>query len=406
MQTRLNPITRWSLWLVAAGALALGAATVAGACTPAPDTIDLGTGGGGGSGGESGSGGALPNRGKELFAALEGDLYKACGSCHDAGGIADTPFLAGPDIYATIVSWPGLVVKDAKESSLLTYPVAGPQHTYKKLDSDMYKDTLYPAVQAWLAEESKNIVTSAASEDAGKHIDPFAPIIGFNAVYIDALGAEYTGMALTFTAVLLGEHVIELDDLQVHPTAALGVHLVHPLFSVYPIGKEYDPDPVDSLSNIDQSFEAGQAGTLGPGTLILTNWQAGAKLAVAFQTIESISPPMGDGGADGGTTGGCKDVGSFSANAAGLLKQNCQNCHGGNNPQAKGAVDMSALGSDDAAACSQVKNRVSPGNVGSSQLFITTDPGGNAAHPFKFGGDGGKFNAFKQSVSQWISAEK
>jgi len=32
----------------------------------------------------------------------------------DAGGIADTPFLAGPDVYATIVSWPGLVVKDAK----------------------------------------------------------------------------------------------------------------------------------------------------------------------------------------------------------------------------------------------------------------------------------------------------
>lgn len=410
MQTRLNPLTRWSLWLVASGAFALGAATVAGACTPAPDTIDLGTGGGGGSGGGDGTGGAAPNHGKELFAALEGDLYKACGSCHDAGGIADTPFLAGPDVYATIVSWPGLVVKDAKESTLLTYPVAGPQHTYKKLDSAMYKDTLYPAIEAWLVEEGKNIVTTSATKDAGKYIPPFAPIIGFNAVYIDALGAEYTGMALTFTAVLLGDHVIELDDLQVHPTAALGVHLIHPLFSVYPIGKEYDPDPVDSLSNIDQSFEAGQAGTLGPGTLILTNWQLGAKLAVAFQSIESISPPVtdggADGGADGGTTGGCKDVASFSANAAALLEQNCQNCHGGNNPQAKGAIDMSALASDEASACSQVKNRVSPANVGSSQLFITTDPGGNAAHPFKFGGNDANFNAFKQSVSKWISAEK
>lgn len=409
MQTRLNPLTRWSLWLVAAGALALGAATVAGACTPAPDSIDLGTGGAGGengSGGQSGSGGAAPNRGKELFAALEGELYKACGSCHDAGGIADTPFLAGPDIYATIVSWPGLVVKDAKESTLLTYPVAGPQHTYKKLDSAAYKDTLYPAVEAWLVEEGKNIVTTAATADAGKQIAPFAPIIGFNAVYIDALGAEYTGMALTFTASLLGEHVIELGDLQIHPTAALGVHLVHPLFSVFPIGKEHDPDPVDSLSNIDQSFEAGQAGTLGPGTLILTNFQPGAKLAVAFQSIESIALPVSDGGTDGGVTGGCKDVASFKANASGLLKQSCQNCHGGNNPQAKGAVDMSALNTDDAAACGQIKNRVNTANVGGSQLFITTDPGGNAAHPFKFGGNGGNFNAFKQSVSQWISAEK
>jgi mono/diheme cytochrome c family protein len=408
VQPRLTPLTRWSLWLVASGAFALGAAIVAGACTPAPD--NLGTGGGGtggenGAGGQSGTGGAAPNHGKELFAALEGDLYKACGSCHDAGGIADTPFLAGPDIYATIVSWPGLVVQDPKESKLLTYPVAGPQHTYKKLDSDLYKDTLYPAVKAWLTEEGKNIVTTGKAEDAGKRIPPFAPIIGFNAVYIDPLGGEYTGMALTFNAVLVGEHVLELDDLQVHPTAALGVHLVHPLFSVYPVGKEVDPDPVDSLSNIDQSFEAGKADTLGPGTLILTNWQTGAKLDLAFQTIEPLMQ-MGDGGTDGGTTGGCKDVGSFSANAVGLLKQNCQTCHGGNNAQAKGAVDMSALNSDEAAACSQVKNRVSPANVGGSQLFITTDPGGNAAHPYKFGGDNGKFDAFKQSVSKWITAEK
>ncbi len=90
---------------------------------------------------------------------------------------------------------------------------------------------------------------------------------------------------------------------------------------------------------------------------------------------------MGDGGADGRTNGGCKDVTSFSANAVGLLKQNCQGCHGGNNAQAKGAVDMSALNSDEAAACSQVKNRVSPANVGSSQLFITTDPGATPLTP-------------------------
>jgi mono/diheme cytochrome c family protein len=406
VQTRFTPLTRWSLWLVAAAGLALGAATAAGACTPAPDNIDLGTGGAGGESGGGDTGGAAPNNGKALFAALEGDLYKACGSCHDAGGIADTPFLAGPDIYATIVSWPGLVVQDAAESKLLTYPVAGPQHTYKKLDSDTYKDTLYPAVKAWLIEEGKNIVTTTLDAAAGKlHIEPFAPIIGFNAVYLDALGADYTGMALTFNAVLVDQHVLELDELEVHPTAALGVHLVHPLFSVYPIKKENDPDPVDSLSNVDQSFESGQAGTLGPGTLILTNWQKGAKLSVAFEKIEPITPPV-DAGADGGPEGGCKDVASFNTNAAGLLKQNCQGCHGGQNPQAQGAVDMSALASDPAAACSQIKNRVTPANATASQLFITTDPGGNAAHPFKFGGDGGKFNAFKQSVSQWISAEK
>jgi hypothetical protein len=408
VQPRLTPLTRWSLWLVAAGAFALGAATAAGACTPAPDTIDLGTGGSGGgtgSGGAGGGGGATANHGKELFAALEPELYKACGGCHDAGGIADTPFLAGPDVYATIVSWPGLVVKDPTDSKLLTYPVAGPQHTYKKLDSDAYKDTLLPAIKAWLTEEGKNIVTTM-NDDAGKYIEPFAPIIGFNAVYLNALGDQYTGMALTFNAVQLDAHVLELDDLEVHPTAALGVHLVHPLFSVFPVGKMSDPDPVDSLSNVDQSFDSGQAGALGPGTLILTNWQAGGKIGVAFQSIEPFTTMTGDGGADGGPMGGCKDVTEFSNSAAALLKSNCQGCHGGNNGQAKGAVDMSQLDSDPAAACSQIKNRVDPAAPGQSQLFITTDPGGNAAHPYKFGGDNGKFDAFKQSVSTWISAEK
>ncbi|APR82453.1 Hypothetical protein A7982_07802 [Minicystis rosea] len=81
-------------------------------------------------------------------------------------------------------------------------------------------------------------------------------------------------------------------------------------------------------------------------------------------------------------------------------------CHGGGNASAKGAIDMSTIDSDTAKACAQVKNRVSPSDPGSSQLFVTTDPGGNAAHPYKFGGSNSKFDAFKTSVSTWIQAEK
>ncbi|MFO0755739.1 MAG: hypothetical protein U0359_04580 [Byssovorax sp.] len=408
MQKPLHAPTRFGLWLVSAGALALVLGQAAGACTEPPSSIIPGLGGGG-SGGESGSGGSggeTGNQGKQLFEALEGELYDACGSCHDANGVADTPFLAGPDRYQSILSWPGIVVKDPTESKLVTYPISSnQQHSYKKIDSAALKSTLLPKVKSWLAEEAKLIVTTDAP-DAGKHIDPITPIIGFNAVYLDALGGDYTGMALTFNAQEIGDKALELDDLEVHPTAKLGVHLVHPLFVVYPKGKKADPDPVDSFSNVDQYFDAGQAGTLGPGTLVLTNWAPGAKLSVAFQAIEPFSSQMDDGGVEGGTNGGCVDVGSFKQNAAPLLKQNCFTCHGGGNPGAKGAVDMSSLDSDAAAACAQVKNRVSPADPAKSQLFITTDPGGNAAHPYKFGGDGGKFNAFKDQVSTWITAEK
>jgi hypothetical protein len=114
---------------------------------------------------------------------------------------------------------------------------------------------------------------------------------------------------------------------------------------------------------------------------------------------------MADGGTEGGATGGCNDVASFTANAQMPLDQNCKSCHGGQNPAAQGAIDMSALDSDPATACAQVRNRVSPGDPGSSQIFVTTDPNGNAAHPYKFGGSSAKFDAFMSALSTWIQAE-
>src|SRR6185295_18762036 len=143
---------------------------------------------------------------------------------------------------------------------------------------------------------------------------------------------------------------------EMHPTAKLGLHVVHPLFGVVPVGGEVDLDPADSFSNVDQTFDPGVADLLGPGTLILTNWRVDGKLTIDFEKIEIKIPPMTDGG--GIPTGGCKDVGSFSTNAAPLLMANCTSCHGGGNPMAVGAVDMSALGADPAATCAQVKNRV------------------------------------------------
>lgn len=404
----LRTPTRFGLWLVSTSAIALALGNAAGACTQPPTSIIPGLGGGGQggeSGGEGGSGGSVGNQGKALFDAMDQELYDACGSCHDAGGVADTPFLAGPDRYQSLLSWPGIVMKDASESKLVTYPIAASkEHSYKKIDAPELKTTLLPKVKAWLEAEAKLIVTTEAP-DAGKFIAPFTPIIGFNAVYLDALGGEYTGMALTFNADAIGESALALDNLEVHPTAKLGVHLVHPLFIVYPKGKKGDPDPVDSFSNVDQYFDAGKAGTLGPGTLVLTNWVQGAKLSVAFQAIEPFSSEVGDGGTGGGD-GGCKNVDAFIASAQQLLQQNCFGCHGGGNAGAKGAVDMSSLNSDPAAACAQVKNRVTPEDPAKSQLFITTDPGGNAAHPYKFGGNNGNFNAFRTQVSEWITAEK
>jgi hypothetical protein len=97
---------------------------------------------------------------------------------------------------------------------------------------------------------------------------------------------------------------------------------------------------------------------------------------------------------------------AFEDNAAGPLTQSCRSCHdGGNNATATNAVDMSDLGSDSAAACGQILNRVDLDDPPASQLFVTTNPGGNASHPFKFGGNQTAFNNFVSAVSAWIQAE-
>src|SRR5690242_11692322 len=48
----------------------------------------------------SGVGGGIPaGDPKQLFADLEADFVAACSTCHEPGGLADTPFLAPPDRY-------------------------------------------------------------------------------------------------------------------------------------------------------------------------------------------------------------------------------------------------------------------------------------------------------------------
>ncbi len=394
--------------LAALGALAIGAAGSAVGCVPEqPDGLLLPSGSST-TGGDPKDAGTSVNKGQELFKAMEPQLMQSCGTCHDIGGIADTPFLAQkPTRYQSMVSWPGFVRRDPALSQLLTYPVSGGGHSSGvNLDSPQFADTLLPKVKAWLEAEAETFNAPAPSDAAdanqGPALEPFVPILGFNAIYLGPIGPDFEGMAVTFTAELLGEGTLELANIEVHPTSKKGVHMVHPLFTVYPKGAEPDPDPVDSFSNVDQTFLPGQSGELGPGTVVLVNWKADARLGLVFETIEVNAPAEPDGGT---MEGGCKALDAFNNNAKTRF-QVCTNCHGGGNGQAVAAVDMSKLNSDPAAACAQIKNRVTPADPPNSQIFITTDPGGNAAHPYKFGGNAGTFGTFRNDVSVWIAAEQ
>ncbi len=346
-----------------------------------------------------------PDSAKDMFEAISEELVDACGACHDAGGFADTPFLREPR-YESIASWPGIIRKDWEQSILLTHAVIGGGHGGTNLDSADLKDTLLPKVKEWLEEESKAIA-DVPEEQKGKSVEPFAPILGFNAVYLSDIDKALVGMAITFNANELTPTTLELTNVEIHTTAKMGIHLVHPLFSVYPKGGQPLPDPADSFSNVDQYVDFGQSTALGPGTFLLTNWLTTGKLGLSFEDIAPYSTMAMDGGTDGGLEGGCKDVASFTANAAGQFGQ-CLQCHGGNDPQASAAVDMTGLvnGVDVPNGCAQIRNRVNPGNPPQSQIFITTEPNGGAAHPYKFGQDQNAWNGFKNAVSVWVTAEQ
>lgn len=340
---------------------------------------------------------------KELFDALETELVAACESCHRSGGIADTPFLALPERYDSAVSWPGIVRKEPAESILLTYAKSGSGHTGTNLDAETLKTSLLPKVEAWLAAEAAAI---QGEEETKPHVEPIVPILGFNAIYLDALDAKLKGMALTFTAAEPTPNLLELTDIEVHTTASTGLHIVHPLFVVYPKGLDPDPDPVDNFAGLDVKFEEGTTGTLSTGTMVLTNWKSGSKVSIVFEVAEAYVAMSGEGGGGGGGPGSaCGAVQEFTDNARAPLTASCVNCHGGNNTQATNALDMSDLAGNPGETCGQVKNRVNLANPNASQLFVTTDPNGNAAHPFKFQGNQQNFQNFRAALTAWIQIE-
>lgn len=338
------------------------------------------------------------NPGRSSWQLVENDLLNACGACHDLSGSADAPFLAGPDRYRSFVSWPGIVAANPNDSRLLTFATGENGHPGPNLDSPRLINTLLPKVKTWLADEAKNF--SKAPPDIGRHIEPFMPILGFNAVYLDALGPEFAGMAVTFNAKQETSSILDLALIEVHPTVSNGLRITHPVFVVHPIGRA--PDPVEGLNKGEQIFAAGASGSIDPGMLVVTNWSSDAKLSLAFEKIEIDGP-------SGAINYGCKDLNAFTQYALALLSY-CHSCHDGTNPQARAAVDMSGLYDNDpisvAKACGQIRNRVTPDSPPDSVLFITTDPVGNATHPYKFKGSTIAFDSFRQSITKWIEAER
>ncbi len=397
--TRIATTTRTGRAPVWGGAVVLGVvlASVLAACGDAGGSSLLGGAGGGASsagpssdaeGGGPGSSGAAntppfdggifaeagpeASKAETLFRALQNDLVAGCGGtngvCHVLGAYqnSQTPkWLAGPDAYVSIHSYPGIIVPDPYSSKLIVKgPHAGPGFT------GTYKD-LGDRVMTWLNQEALVIKVQPLPST-----DVFDVVNGPNSVDIGKGGTGVTGAKITFDAAIAGP-ILTLTNLKLVAPATAGIHIAHPIFTrVLASGKAVD-DPVDSFSNLDQTQGAGSTQPLGIGTLILSTWNDTDKMKIGFSTLAAAVVP--DAGATGG---GCKSVTSFTANAVPAIQQNnCLNCHdqGGNG---NASLDLSQVGKDDAKACAQALNRVNLGNKAQSAI-IQAPTGGVAAHPFK-----------------------
>lgn len=392
--------------------LAIGVSgALLGACGPesnggtgATGSAGMAGAGGGGGGGAGGGGPAGPTP-YELFLKIEPELKGNCYICHKENGSADAPFIAGStpeERYNSITSWPGIITATPAESILLTHP---DQPTHGGGEAPPFPAEIKPDAIIWLTAESQN--APDAVEEIGPAVKPFKPIGGgaFNTLYLSELGPDFEYASISFNAKAIGgtsdePTMLWLTNITVHTVADKPLHIVHPLFTVYPPGAPADPDPVDSFSNIDQTFTIDGNPKLGTGEVVLTNWKKGSYLGLAFELIEVYG-----GNAGGGT--GCKDIATFQTVVVPKMQTCMMKCHGGTDPQAKGTMNLSELNAaTPTAACIEVRARIKPGVPADSQILLVTDPTQIVVHKYKFDGDYNQYNAFKDAVTPWILAEQ
>ncbi len=359
---------------------------------------DMSTGAGGGSSGGAGGGAPAGVTGRAIFEAFQADVIGECGACHKLSGIADAPFLALPDVYSSITTWPGIITRTPSSSLVLTHP--GTVTHGGGMAPDM-SPGLRVKVLAWLTKEALDI--PKPSESSKPYITPFKPLLkgAFNTVYLDPLGKSLESSSISFNAVELGTppSMLMLTRVEVHPVAETTIHLVHPIFSVYPDGGGEAPDPIDSLANVDQTMGLNDDPSLGTGTVILTNWQKDARLGLAFETAEVAG--------EGTPLDTCKSISKFVSDIVPQLQYCATNCHAGKEAKPTAAMNLSKLGSmPPDEACAQVRARIHPGDPDTSDILVVTDPSKQIAHGYKFAGNKSKYSAFKAAVSPWINSEK
>ena len=235
-----------------------------------------------------------------------------------------------------------------------------------------------------------------------------------NIFYLAQFDENFGGSSITFIATEVdageGNTLLVLDNIEVHASGELQVHIVHPLFVAYPEDEFPLPDLIDSFSNVEAVFPDPETGSqsLGSGGVVLLDWLPDSRLSIAFGDVRIFAE-------NGAELVDCLALGEFQTNVVPNLTFCAETCHNGVGdgsaaspdypPDAQATMDLSKLDSDPAAACREARLRIAPGLPENSQILISTDPLGTQVHPYRFEGDKQAYDSFAAAVSPWITQE-
>jgi len=307
---------------------------------------------------------------EKLYRELEPQLKEACGKqCHELGLFNPEPpkFLQGPDSYVSIKKFPGIIVKDAFQSGLITKGA----HAGPALGAT---PEIEEKVRKWL--EAEAVAISVAKLPG---TDPFTVKTGPNEIDISkAAQGGITGIKLKFDASVLGG-VLSLKNLKLVAPAGTDIHVNAPRFvRIKAVVDPKAPEIVDgSFSNVDQTLQGGTEVELGPGSVFLTGegWTpfdaATDKLRFDANKLEkgTYNPPP--------AIKKCKDINAFGTMILPALRgqasgagSTCNNCHGA------GLAGLSLNGNDNQAICDSVLSKLNEANIPQSVLILKATAAG------------------------------
>lgn len=365
-------------------------------------------------------------------------MVVACKGCHDGGMAAPPAFLIGETPLerrqSLLDAMPNVVNLEAVGSSRI---LRKGQHEGPAMGT---KDAV--GVLQWITAE-RDAAQVGASDPAlrtelidlkpcqmGQLPEPPNPNCPLNTFALDTVGDGTAGTTVSFAVTEISGGLY-FTNLKLIP-GPMGAFVEHPLFVAFGADNVNSPrieencgpipdgptnevactDAFDRFFDLALNVNVGASADeqfISGGAHTFLTFRMTDKLAIQFKTVKTFQPDMG-GGANG-----CKVV-DDPAGGKGFVQvrnqfttaidgNSCVACHGGGNPTATSAMDISGInGNTDEVkrACDNVRSRALLTDIPNSGVLVAPNPA-NANHPFR---QAGGYAAWSAAVTVWLTAER